>query len=393
MLAGLLFATQDAEDRPDRLAATLPFAGSTLIEHQARLLLSAGVGQIVVVVARLTPDLLGTLGRLGRRGVTVDAVRNAAEAAERLHPLSRVLVLADGLVTTDAVVRRIADEGADVLLVLEEAGAGPEFERIGGRLAWAGAAGLCQARLREAAALPRDYDLQSTLLRTAAQAGAAHLLLPATAGAEGHGIEHRAAPLEARERAVLASAMSGAHGWFDRWIAAPIGRVALPGLGLRQVPTAALSAGGAALGAGGLVAISGGLPTLGLALAAAALIVWALGGALAGLRDQNGWRRCLSALGMVLPVSAALLLGWTVSEQTAEATALVAAIGLVILGGLSERAIAVRARALAWGSPGAFLLVLFAGAAIGRPLAGLLAAAGYAAITAGLAIEALRRRD
>ena len=32
MLAGLIFATEDAEDRPETLAATLPFCGSTLIE-------------------------------------------------------------------------------------------------------------------------------------------------------------------------------------------------------------------------------------------------------------------------------------------------------------------------------------------------------------------------
>ena len=48
MLAGLLFAIRDAEDRPDRLAATLPFAGTTLIEYQARLLVAAGASQIVV---------------------------------------------------------------------------------------------------------------------------------------------------------------------------------------------------------------------------------------------------------------------------------------------------------------------------------------------------------
>ena len=104
MLAGLLFATADASDRHDMLAATLPVGGVTLIEFQARLLIAAGASQIVVMVSRLTPELLGAINRLGRRGVAVDAVRGPAEALAKLHPLARVLWLADGLVTTSVMV-------------------------------------------------------------------------------------------------------------------------------------------------------------------------------------------------------------------------------------------------------------------------------------------------
>ena len=93
MLAGLIFATDDADDRPDALAATLPFGGMTLIEYQARLLIAAGASQIIILVSRLTPELLGAVARIGKRGVTVDAVRHASEAAEKLHPLARVLML------------------------------------------------------------------------------------------------------------------------------------------------------------------------------------------------------------------------------------------------------------------------------------------------------------
>ncbi|MGK3796903.1 hypothetical protein, partial [Enterococcus faecium] len=88
MLAGLLIAMHDADDRPAMLTATLPFGGMTLIEYQARLLVGAGASQLVIVVARLTPELLGAINRIGRRGVAVDTVRTAAEAAERLHPLA-----------------------------------------------------------------------------------------------------------------------------------------------------------------------------------------------------------------------------------------------------------------------------------------------------------------
>ena len=52
MLSGLLFAIDDADDRPGRLTATLPFAGVTLIEYQARLLIAAGAAQVIIVVAK-----------------------------------------------------------------------------------------------------------------------------------------------------------------------------------------------------------------------------------------------------------------------------------------------------------------------------------------------------
>ena len=149
MLTGLIIATHDAADRPGMLTATLPFGGVTLIEYQARLLIGAGVSQVVIMVARLTPELMGAINRIGRRGTTVDTVRSPAEAFERLHPLSRVLMMADGLSTTPEVVAMMAREGSDALLVVaEEAGDG-SYERIGGGLAWAGIARLDPARHRQ----------------------------------------------------------------------------------------------------------------------------------------------------------------------------------------------------------------------------------------------------
>ncbi|WBY08992.1 hypothetical protein PIB19_06265 [Sphingomonas sp. 7/4-4] len=38
MLAGLIFAIEEASDRPGTLVATLPFGGMTLLEYQVRLL-------------------------------------------------------------------------------------------------------------------------------------------------------------------------------------------------------------------------------------------------------------------------------------------------------------------------------------------------------------------
>ncbi len=243
MLVGFLFAIRETEDRPERLTATLPFGGVTLIEYQARLLAAAGCGQIVVLVARLTPELLGAVARISRRGVTVDAVRNASEAAEKLHPLARLLVLADGLITTERVVAVLAGEGGDALLVAPQEAAGGRFERVGGAMAWAGVARLDPRRIAEVARLPRDYDPQSTLLRTADQARAVHVLLPADAIAHGHGIEHDGAALAARGRVALAAIVSDRRGWFDRLLVAPLARAALPPMVERHWPGAAVSGG------------------------------------------------------------------------------------------------------------------------------------------------------
>jgi hypothetical protein len=386
MLAGLLFALRDADDRPDRLAATLPFGGVTLIEYQARLLVAAGASQIVVVVARLTPELLGALSRIGRRGVTVDAVRNAGEAVGKLHPLSRILVLADGLVTTEPVARALAGEGGDTLLVVGEDQAEPALERVGGRMAWAGVARLDPKRLREVAAMPRDWDIQSALLRAAAQAQAAHLLLPPGALAEGHGVEHRAAALDARGRAVLAAVVSDRAGWFERWLVAPIARLALPPLLRRHLPAAALAGAGAVLGAGGLAAVVLGHAAAGLAAALVGTVMLSLGVTLAELHDEARLARAVAAARMVVPMLAVLILGFCLPDGGP-----VLGISAALLAALGERAAAGRRRPEAWGDPAAYLLIAAIGTVFGFTPAGLALAGTYAAATLALAIERLRR--
>lgn len=392
MLAGLLFAIHDAEDRADRLAAALPFAGTTLIEYQARLMIAAGAAQLIVVVAKLTPDVLGALNRISRRGVAVDVVRNGAEAVAKLHPLARLLVFADGLVTTEELARAFAVDGDDALLVLDEIEADRSFERVGGGLSWAGVARLQQARLREVAAMPRDYDLESALIRAASQAGAAHLMLPANAKAEGHGIEHGATALEARGRAILSSVVSAKRGWFDRWITAPVTRLALPRLVTRGIPTPAVAAGGMVAGVAGMAALYLDQLGAGLLCALTAVILSGLGYTLASLRDERRLARWQAIAELALPAFAMLLLGWRVTLGSLEATAFTLGVGAVTAAGLAERASDGWRRGLLWGSPGAYLVPPLLGAAVGWPTIGLAAAAIYAATTLGLAIERLRRR-
>lgn len=392
MLAGLLFAIHDSEDRPDRLAATAPFGGVTLIEYQARLLVAAGVAQIIIVVSRLTPELLGAVGRIGRRGIAVDAVRSATEATEKLHPLASVLVLADGLVTTEAVVSMLARDGGDALLVTPEGDAGGGFERVGGGMTWAGIARIDARRMVEVAALPRDYDLQSTIIRVAAQARATHILLPQEALRHGHGIEHRGAALEARGRTILAAMVSNRRGWFDRYVIAPIARRALPTLVSRAVPGSAVGAIGGVLGLGGLAALAFDFYAAGMLLTLAGGIALSLGATLGMLRDEEGLARLHGAGAALLPALAILMLGRGGAALAAENGAFALAVALVVIAGLGERAIPARVRRLWWGSPAAYLAIVTLAVLFGAPVGGMLIAAIYATATAASAIEALREQ-
>jgi hypothetical protein len=389
MLAGLLFANADADDRPDALVATLPFGGATLIEFQARMLIAAGAAQIVVAVTRTTPELIGAINRIARRGVAVDMVRTAAEALARLHPLATILVLADGLITSEAMIARMAEGEDDAVLVTDAAGSTDRFERIDATTFWAGIARIGPRRLADAARLPEDYDLQSTLLRIVAQAGPVRVLL-ASGDSAGHGIERDSARLAQRGRGVLSGRLAARKAWIDRFVFAPLARWVLPPLLARRVPAAALSAIGGVLTVAGGAALAVGWPIAGLVLAVLAVVAFDLGQSLSWLRGEERQARMQGAAVIAVVVLACGLTGWLISRDTGTATALLAAAALFVSGTLLERASGAARRGW-WGSPPAYLFVL-TGLTIARmPLVGLIVAAAYAAASLADAVERLRQ--
>lgn len=389
MLAGLLFAIHDADDRPGQLTATLPFGGVTLIEYQARLLLGAGAGQLIVVVGRVTPELLGALGRIARRGVTVDAVRSAGEAMDKLHPLARVTMLADGLITTQSVIDEFGGDGGDALLVVPDAEASSALERLGGRAAWAGVARIGARRIAEVAALPRDYDLQSTVLRLAEQAGAVHVPLAAASRRDGHGIEHSAAALAERGRAVLAATLADRRNWFNARVLAPVARLAAPRLIARGVSAGAVGGGGAVLAAIGTVATLLGAPGGGLAAMLIGVLAIGVGRTLSTLRDEDALARWQTLAMDALPALAAAAFGWAMLGR-GEALALPGVAALLFVGVVGQRAATRSRRRAWWGAPPAYLLVLTVGTVLGLPMIALATTTIYAAATLVAAVETLR---
>ncbi len=392
MLAGLIFATDDAHDRPDMLAATLPFGGSTLIEFQARLLIGAGAGQIIVVVTRLTPELTGAINRLTRRDVSVDVVRSAREAGEKLHPLARVLVLADGLITTQPVVALLSEEGPDTLLVTADADALPGLERVGQDAIWAGMARIDPQRIAEVAALPADYDFESTLLRVTAQTGADHLLLPGGPARAGHWVERDAVALHARNGEMMTALVVSRVPWVDRYVIAPIARRLLPLIVARAVPGFAITTGAVLALIVGLGLIIWGAPAMGLAAALAAILILSTGEILSWARDEADQARFQRFAGAGGAGLAVLLAGTTLSRAEGNAAGAIAALSLVAMAVLVERGATDRKREIWWSSPAAYPLLLLHFAAFGHVLAGLVLGASYAALSLTAVIDALRAK-
>ena len=211
-LGALIGAYQ--EDDAGGLRALLPLAGHTLFEYQARCAAAAGAAPIVVLVERMPPALNAAIERLRAEQVIVTAVSDGAEAASRFEAGSEVLLIADGVAADMTDLARVAEaEGSLILTVVDdEAHAG--FERIDSERRWAGVARIDSNLLGATAALLGDWDLQSTLLRRAIQAG-----VPLAAAATGEG----AGPLLAEDEAALAGfdrrLLVASRGTRDDWVA------------------------------------------------------------------------------------------------------------------------------------------------------------------------------
>lgn len=219
-LGALIGAYQ--EDEAGGLRALLPLAGQTLIEYQARCLAALGAAPLLVLVERVPVALNEAFDRLRAEGISVVAVSDGVEAASRFEAGTDVILLADGIAPDMRDVGRIGDrdgpEGSAEAIVLtvadDEAHQG--FERIDATHRWAGLARLPAGLVGATAAMIGDWDLQSTLLRRAVQAGAR--LAPATSG-EGAGPFLAAeGAMAVYERRLLLASRGARSDWVSRFI-------------------------------------------------------------------------------------------------------------------------------------------------------------------------------
>lgn len=390
-LCGLIFAVEEAQDRPGTLVASLPFGGMTLLEYQIRLLAGLGASQVLVAVGKVTPQFLAAIERAGRGQLKVDIVRSAEEAADKVLREADVLVLADGLVTIDPVMERMAAEPHPALLVTDDAESPAAIERLDMRHCWAGIARIETRHLAHIASMPEDYDFQSALLRVAAQSGALQVPLAPGWARAGHAVERSGDGLAARNQAVLVALSDRRTLWADRWVFTRAARFVLPQMMARDIPDWAPLAAGGIVSIAALLTVLAGWEGVGTLTALLATLGIATAASHAALRGEELRARKIE-LGVLLLFALMLAaLGWREFRAIGTGVPVLLAAGGIVLQLLVERVPVPRHRW--WANPAAQLLILAPFALVGYAALGLGAVTLYALATLIAAIEGLRDKS
>ena len=318
-LAALIAAYHEADDAGGGLRATLQVAGRTLIERQARLAVAAGADPIVIVVERVTAALSAALDGLRADGVAVVLARSAEEAAEAVRSGDRVLLVGDGLVAPEAVIARLVALDGPAILVVPDLRVDDRYERIDAQSRWAGLALIDGKMLKQTASMLQDWDLQSTLLRRAVQAGARQISVRGEAEDELPLVAETSEDLVELEAQIVAGAHVRRGDWVSRYLLGPVERLATRTLMPTTVTPTALGLGATLLM--GLAALAFGKQWLGLGLAFLLLatpldgIAERLGSVrLQGKRGPSWWGALLPAISagvlLILAFSLSETRGW-----------------------------------------------------------------------------------
>ncbi|MDQ8757872.1 hypothetical protein RCO27_16720 [Sphingosinicella sp. LHD-64] len=294
-LAALIAAYQESAE-PGALRAALPLAGRTVLERQARLAHAAGARRIIVLVERMPAALTAALDRLRREGLPLQVARGVEEAAAAIEPEDRLLVIADGAIADGSQLDRLAVEESAIVLTVPDSTHGELYERIDAHARWSGLAAIDGAMLKSTAAMLRDWDLQSTLLRRTLQAGARHL--PADAPVA---MLDSLTDVAQAERQILEGARAARGGWAARMLA-PLERTATSLLMATPVTTIGVGTAGAVLTGLGAVFLGYAWLWTGLILMLLATPLEGIALRLARLRMQPDarrawWRHLLDAFG------------------------------------------------------------------------------------------------
>jgi hypothetical protein len=221
-LAALICAYREAADPAQGLRATLPLAGRTVVERQARLAASAGAQSVVILVERVPAALAAAIDRLRSEGVSPTIARTVEEAAEAVTATDRLLLMGDGVVADPAQLMRLVRNGGTAVLTVPDQGVDDRYERIDATSRWAGLALVDGELLHRTAARLQDWDLQSTLLRRAIQSGARQIALRADDGPLPLTIAEKAEDLDEAESRMVEGASSGRDDWPSRYLLSPV---------------------------------------------------------------------------------------------------------------------------------------------------------------------------
>jgi hypothetical protein len=218
MALGALIAAH-GEDDGGALHALVPLAGRTLFEYQARCAAAVGAAPIIALVERVPPALQAAIERLRGDGIAVVPVSDAMEAAARFDPGLSVLQIADGVAPVPGLLAELAEADDRSIATVPDDEVHSAFERIDDRHRWAGVSRIDSALLADTARMLGDWDLQSTLLRRAVQAGAK--LVPIEQGLTPF-VAATGQDGDAFDRHLLRASASSRKDWPSRFLLPPV---------------------------------------------------------------------------------------------------------------------------------------------------------------------------
>jgi len=389
MLTGMLVA---AEETAGALRAELTVGGQTVLEHQARLLADAGAARVIVIAEQLSMSLAAAVARLRRDAIAVEVVRQVDEVAQRVQPDERLLLLADSVIADNGLLERMLARPAPAILILPEAAETRGWELIDATSRWGGVMLADGELVRRTARMLGEWELQSTLLRNAIQAGAERV--PAEMVAVLARVEDTASA-QAAEQAIGRASARRHTTLLDRYLFSPLAQLIAP-----RAMAAMIDPGWMRSGAAGLLILAAllfltGWRGLGLGTALLSGPLDALGRHIASLsmrlrRESGYWRRMRQAAGALALVA----LGWNLREFGWGTLALVAStLGLAAAASEHERWIGKPSPRPLWlADPDALVWLLLPFALAGWWTAGLAAQSAYA-FASLLALQRLTRRQ
>jgi hypothetical protein len=318
-LAALIAAYHESDEPGGGLRATLPLAGRSLVERQARLVAAAGANPIVLAVERVPQALLAAVDRMRRQGLNIVLARTAEEAAEAVHPGDRLLLVADGLLAGEGHIGRLIDIPGRSILTVADARVDDRYERIDAESRWGGLAMLDGEMLKQTASMLHDWDLQSTLLRRAVQGGAQSVKLRGEPEDDHLIVAERIEDLVELQARIVRGAGGRRDDWVSAYLLAPFEQAATQGLMATRATPAMLGIGAVAATFLGLLAFAAHYYGTGLFLILLGTLFEGVGDRLAGLRmqsrgEQSWWDyfQPLVSAGALLALSLALMpaRGW-----------------------------------------------------------------------------------
>ena len=394
-IAALLSATREAREPGVPLRATFWLAGRTLIERQARLAAAAGVKRVIIMVETVPGELAAAIERLRREGLDVATARNAQEAAAALPGGGRLIMMADGFVGARSHLDRLTAADRPALLTVADRGFDERYERIDGDTRWAGIALVDAELLRDAALMPSDWDVSSTLLRRAVQTGVKLLPIATEREAAELAIVERREDFAELQRRMLSSIAWASPNWVSRYILAPIELLATRAIMTKDVTPTMIGSVAVALAALAVVAFGFDWRWLGLVPMVLAMPLEGIALRLARLRlkriGEHAWWRILLP---VLEGAALLALAYRLIASDGWGILLTAVVAILFLVAL-RREIGTREvkGAVFLADRHSLLIVMLAFALAAQWSAGIVVLLAYAAASFFWAQDQAHRRQ